>query len=151
MEKYFCSYELSLALKGLGFDEPCFAYYSINNIESKLFFDIDPDDGELTSLNQNQIYHNNLSEVGRISAPLKAHVFEWFIDKHGLHIHMCPEFYKDGINYCWQILWYLPKDKWTDSNVRGGTMFYGDNHEYPTKEEAENACIDKMIEIVKNK
>ena len=151
MEKEFITYTQSLALKELGFDEPCFAYYGINNIESKLFFDIDPEDGELTSLNQNQIYHNNLSEVGRISAPLKAHVFEWFIDKHGLHIHMCPEFYKDGINYCWQILWYLPKDKWTDSNVRGGTMFYGDNHEYPTKEEAENACIDKMIEIVKNK
>lgn len=152
MEKEFITYTQSLALKELGFDEPCFAYYSINNIEeSKLFFDIDPDDGELTSLNQNQFYHNNLSEVGRISAPLKQQAFEWFIDKHGLHIHMCPEFYKDGINYCWQILWYLPKDKWTDSNVHGGTMFYGDNHEYPTKEEAENACIDKMIEIVKNK
>ena len=82
MNEEFITYAQSLALKELGFDEECFAYYSINNIESKLFFDIDPDDGELTSLNQNQFYHNNLSEVGRISSPLKQQVFRFvFLSK----------------------------------------------------------------------
>jgi hypothetical protein len=144
MEKYFCSYERSLALKELGFDEPCLAFYDGKNTESFYFNNLRDASGDYIPFQK----HDRLKWFG---APLKSQAFKWFIDKHGLHIHMCPDFYKDGINYCWQILWYLPKDKWTDSNVHGGTMFYGDNHEYPTKEEAENACIDKMIEIVKNK
>lgn len=140
MENEFITYDLAVKLKALGFDEPCMGVYygDVEDIQFTL------------NVRETQYYAQKGYKNG-VLAPLYQQAFRWFIDKHGLHIHMCPEFYKDGINYCWQILWYLPKDKWTDSNVHGGTMFYGDNHEYPTKEEAENACIDKMIEIVKNK
>jgi hypothetical protein len=134
MEKEFVTYDQALALKELGFNEPCFAYYSINNIENKLFYDIDSDDGELTALNQNQFYHNNLSEVGRISSPLKQQVFRWFREKHKIQ-SLIQEYMLntymytivDGIN--------------DDISVVG----------YETYEEAENACIGKLIEIVKNK
>ncbi len=139
MEKEFVNYNQALALKELGFDEPCFGFHS--KIYGLMM---------VKTSGSSSLY----KDAGECLAPTYSQAFRWFREKHGLHIHMCPEFYKDGINYCWQILWYLPKDKWTVgkySNVHGGTMLYGDNHEYPTKEEAENACIDKLIEIVKNK
>jgi hypothetical protein len=135
MEKEFVTYEQSLALKELGFDEPCFAYYGFNNVEDKLFFDIDPDDGELTSLNQNQFYHNNLSEVGRISAPLKQQVFRWFREKYNWTIKV-NQVTKNNWSYT---LDNFPKDR----------TYYGEV--YKTYEEAESGCIDKLIEIVKKK
>lgn len=78
------------------------------------------------------------------------HAFKWFREKHGLYNSTHPEFYMDGINFNWQIRWYLPKDKWTIHRVSGGTYMYGDNHEYPTQEDADLGAIRKMIEIVKD-
>ena len=139
-DKEFVTYVQSLALKELGFDEPCFAYYGLNNVEDKIFFDIDPDDGELTSLNQNQFYHNNLSEVGRISAPLKQQVFRWFREKHGMQ--GCIEFVEPeyGGDYGYK-LYYKPGHLYIDHWNKG----------FKSYEEAESSCIDKLIELIKEK
>jgi hypothetical protein len=59
LEKDLVPNEESLALKELGFDEPCFMYYS--------------DNGEL--------YKSNLYGI---SAPTFSQAFRWFRDKHGL-------------------------------------------------------------------
>jgi hypothetical protein len=59
MEKEFVSYEQALALKELGFDEPCFMYYT--------------DKGEL--------YKSNLYGI---SAPLYQQAFRWFREEHNL-------------------------------------------------------------------
>ena len=139
MTSEFVTYEQALALKELGFDEPCFAYYSINNIENKLFYDIDPDDGELTALNQNQFYHNNLSEVGRISSPLKQQVFRWFRENHKFDGWATPCYTSDGKFYSFII------ESGKESEIDGSY------DKVKTYEEAENACIDKLIEIVKKK
>ena len=129
-KKDFVPYEQALALKELGFDEPCFGWYS----KDGTFYE-----GKMTI------------HQGLLSAPLYQQAFRWFREKHGLHHTIIPEFYKDGINFNWQILWYLPKDKWTEHVISKGTMWYGDNGEYPSQEEAESACLNKLIEIVKNK
>jgi len=133
MKEEFVTYDQALALKELGFDEPCFAYYGLNNVEDKIFFDIDPDDGELTSLNQNQFYHNNLSEVGRISAPLKQQVFRWFREIHNLSGIPTDESYE---------IWKL---------TEGVRECIVEVYPLETYEESESACIDKLIEIVKKK
>jgi len=140
MEKEFIDYTEALALKELGFDEPCFAYYGLNNVEDKLFFDIDPDDGELTSLNQNQFYHNNLSEVGRISAPTKSQVFRWFREKHNL-------FGCIDLHVSTPIHWYIR----IDDIIKNDYVYHSEDNDlkFKTHEEAESACIDKLIEIVK--
>ena len=132
MDKEFAPYKPSLALKELGFDEPCLGYYIElrNPVEGLLKIGLDND---------------------YLQAPLYQQAFRWFSEKHGLHHTIMPEFYKDGINFNWQILWYLPKDKWTEHVISGGTMWYGDNGEYPSQEEAESACLNKLIEIVKSK
>ena len=134
MKNLFCTHNQSLALKELGFDEPCFAFYAIPNVGNKLFFDIDPDDGELTSLNQNQIYHNNLSEVGRISAPLKSQVFEWFREKYGYWSYI-----KEATKGTCRFNIEKFDEKFFNSGLFG------------SYDEAESACIDKLIEIVKKK
>jgi hypothetical protein len=59
LEKDLVPNEESLALKELGFDEPCFMYYS--------------DNGEL--------YKSNLYGI---SAPTYSQAFRWFREKHNL-------------------------------------------------------------------
>ncbi len=142
MNKEFISYEQAVSLKELGFAEPCFAYYGLNNIEDKLFFDIDPDDGELTSLNQNQFYHNNLSEVGRISAPIKQQAFNWIRNTKKMQFFIEPcsqhKIYHFSIS-CSPSSWeYCTID--LDKPNSGGFNSYT---------EAEKEMLNKLIDIAK--
>ena len=155
MEKEFVPYTEALELKQLGFDEPCFGYYV---------------DGELRGINlgmeelggvepyyQRFGFHtlsnhdiDNLNKIV-VTAPTYSQAFRWFREKFGFYYTIWPEFYKNGINFNWQIRWYLPKDKWTKYVISDGTMQYGDNGEYPSQEDAQLACLNKLIEIVKTK
>ena len=145
MNKEFVTYDQALALKELGFDEKSLAYW----------FNETPLNPEGQCLVYYQKPYDNTKITNGVIreyswAPLYQQVFRWFREKHGLYIHFVPEFYMTGINFNWQILWYLPKEKWTEYVVSNGTMLFGDNGEYPTQEDAENACLDKLIEIIKN-
>jgi len=133
MNKEFVPEEQALALKELGFDEPCFGYYNIDpQLKNPAFNMVKP-----------------FEHIWCLPAPLYQQAFRWFREKHGLYYYILPEFYKNGINFNWQILWYLPKEEWTNYRIYNGTMLYGDNGEYPTQEEADIACLKKLIEIVK--
>jgi hypothetical protein len=136
MNKEFIPYEQALELKELGFNEPCLSYYLAGGIRFKEYKD---------SQNKNSAFYNNTV----CSIPLYSQAFRWFREKYGLYHTVWPEFYQDGINFNWQILWYLPKDEWTKYVISDGTMEYGDNGEYPTQEEAELACLIKLIELIK--
>jgi hypothetical protein len=109
MNKEFVPHEPSLALKELGFDEPCFGYYNYNGTH---FFDYKPktDDKNLTK------------------APLYQQAFRWFREKYGYYypIHRTT-------NNTNQVLYSIGP-------------YAGD---YFTYEEAELACLKKLIEIVK--
>lgn len=64
MEKEFIPYEQALALKELGFDEPCFAYYEA---------------GFLT--------FGRLNDIGKkryLQAPTFSQAFRWFREKYNL-------------------------------------------------------------------
>jgi hypothetical protein len=68
-----------------------------------------------------------------VSAPLKQQVFRWFRE-NGYMIDICPNF-EDGLYYfgiCYKHKFLFETD-----------------YEYSIYEEAENACIDKLIEIAK--
>jgi hypothetical protein len=135
MKTEFIPYEQALELKELGFDEPCFMAYLGEELYSKC----------------DHVYHLQAKDVlNPLKAPLYQQAFRWFRKEYGLYHTIWPEFYKDGINFNWQILWYLPKDEWTKHVISDGTGQYGDNGEYPSQEEAELACLIKLIEIVKN-
>lgn len=64
MEKEFIPYEQALALKELGFDEPCFGSFKNDVLESTY---------------ANIHYCNNM---GRTLAPLYQQAFRWFREKY---------------------------------------------------------------------
>jgi len=66
MEKEFVPYEQALALKELGFDEPCIKYYWTDGMLTKTYG---------SPFNYNKI--NNL-----ISAPLYQQAFRWFRENY---------------------------------------------------------------------
>jgi hypothetical protein len=124
MKNEFVTYEQSLALKELGFDELCLAYY---------------DDVEL------QTPHLSVGRVVKTLsdmqggyyklAPLSQQVFRWFREKYGLFGWI--EGNEGKRIYMYRI--ESPIDSDDQLNC----------FPFKTYEEAENACIDKLISIVK--
>jgi len=55
MNKEFAPYEPSLALKELGFDEPCFGYYNYNGTH---FFDYKPKTDDNGVINDKSVFTN---------------------------------------------------------------------------------------------
>ena len=90
-----------------------------------------------------------------MTAAERAEKIHW-LDTQNLNIWIVPEYYKDGINWNWQILWYRPKELWGDigpgkrGDLFDGTMQYGDCGEYPDRASAEEAAI-KMAEDILSK
>ena len=118
MEKEFVPYEQALALKELGFDEPCFAYFDRED-NQVLKFDV--------------CYENK-----NLSAPTFSQAFRWFKEKYGLISYVHPlALLQDTKKWCYEITNF--ESSWDEDS---------DLH---TPEEAELACLIKLIEIVKNK
>ena len=121
MEKEFIPYELALKLKQLGFDEPCLKAYDKNS----MLYHSHKTDKLFTVLN------SNLST--QCSAPLYQQAFRWFREKYDLHYQLIP-FFSDKESHA--VDYYLALAQ----------------HRPPiqvkTFEEAELACIEKLIEIV---
>lgn len=147
-EQYCLPFNLASQLKEIGYDEPCmFGFDSFKKLRSKVS---STNEGAKISWDK----HDN-----HMKAPTRDEVFKWFRDVHGLYVRNQPEFYTTGINFNWQILWYLPKEEWKydEENrpflIETGTFMYGDNAEFPTQEAADLGMIEKMIGIVivKNK
>lgn len=111
MNKEFVGYTQALALKELGFDEPCFGYYD--------------EGGNL---------YTEMVEV--LKAPLYQQAFRWFREKHDLEHEILYDLGNDLTNKVYLYSIYV-----TDNR----------SEEYKTYEEAESACLDKLIEIVKKR
>ena len=135
MEKEFVPYKQALALKELGFDEPCAACYgSYTHKTSELFLNINNPVNietlvrEKTGFNRPTFY---------VKSPTFSQVFRWFREKHNLESHR--------------------KKDWTDGILQGYESIiecldgYIDVGTFKTYEEAEFECLKKLIEIVTNK
>ena len=119
MEKEFVSYEQAVALKELGFDEMCLAWH--NSI--RLFID------------NYDNYNSKMPFEYCCSLPLKQQVFRWFREKYKLE----PEIVSDMFGYVVSI---VDRNKPVKIQLSPKNLFQ-------TYEEAENACIDKLIELSK--
>jgi hypothetical protein len=91
MENEFVPYYEALALKELGFDEPCFTYYyELNsNLRTRLGVDI----------NNAWTYSGN-TNFGFTLAPLYQQVFRWFRETY--NVHMYPQKFTDNT---WYVSW----------------------------------------------
>ena len=142
MDKEFVPYEQALALKELGFDEPCLAWFS----ETKELQIAPETYKKWTGKPCNNSNIINIFNVDCITAPTFSQAFRWFRDKYNLDIDISRND-QEMIDYVEREGGkYLPKYSYGYSNgtfIRIGTcMKY---------EEAELACLIKLIEIVKEK
>lgn len=126
MEKEFVPYELAVKLKALGFDEPCIGYY----YNGKICFD-----SPGVSLP---------GPSGEQPLPLYQQAFRWFREKHKLQHHIWSG-KLNHIFYGYDIL-NIEEQEFVVNNSDIG----GGDCDYDTYEEAEQACLKKLIEIVKN-
>jgi hypothetical protein len=113
MEKEFIPYEQALALKELGFEEPCLAYYDYYSKGVPLNI-YESDDG-----------------CGQ-PAPLYQQAFRWFRNNHCFYNQIHKGYGWEGII----------------RNSVNGDIEWNDGT-YNSPEEAELACLIKLIEIVK--
>lgn len=131
IEKEFIPYEQALALKELGFNEPCFAVYFGNG--SNELFTINPSTSkELTK---------KMVELGHIPCPTFSQAFRFFREKYNIYAsYGITNDYKEEENgFC-------------ISNFIDGKMNYlYTNWEVGTYEQAELECLRKLIEICKSK
>jgi hypothetical protein len=124
MKKEFIPYEQALALKELGFDEPCLMYFSD---KSK----------ELLSLSERDIsFVQGTSNSTFTKAPLFQQAFRWFREKYDLHINKHGNSNYTSFNMVEPKIEVISFVRYTDT----------ENH----YEEAELECLKKLIEIVKN-
>ena len=124
LDKDFIPHKEALALKELGFDEPCFRFQ--NNISHIV--------EEKGWLNWNEVEQF-------VSLPTFSQAFRWFREKYNMPSKIEATFEHETPNqyhYFYQIV--------TDDFVTGdGVMLNW------TYEEAELACLRKLIEITKQK
>jgi len=132
MENEFVSYELALALKELGFDEPCFTYYY--NITGKLRtnISIDIDDVWISG---------SIKKIGITLAPTFSQAFRFFREKYDffgcIDLHVSTPLH-----------WYVRIDEISINDY----VYHSDDDSkyYVNYEDAELACLMKLIEIVEN-
>lgn len=126
MEKEFVPYEQALALKSLGFNEPCFGRYE-NKGKNRIWYEM-PNQGQDTI------------PVGDSLAPLYQQAFRWFRENYGLDSFV-KNLYKNTI----KVGYYFAIDKYKGVQFQTDFDIY-----YKTYKEAELDCLIKLIEIVSN-
>ena len=122
MNKEFVPYEQALALKELGFNEPCFGYYNTDPyLGSPAFNLVKPFDHEWC-----------------LPAPLYQQCFRWFREKYDIDVVI-------GVAYDKGKTFYLR----IETSPTSGYQYF--DSKFKTYEEAELACLIKLIELVKEK
>ena len=131
MEKEFIPYKQALALKELGFDKPCFAYYL--NKELNIFHSTSVND-RINSKTKD-IFSSDV-----IVIPLYQQAFRWFREKYKIECY---------VNSYWNENDSSKRTYYANYNY-GSDIFYTITKEFETHEEAELECLKKLIEIVKD-
>ena len=137
MKNEFLPYDRALKLKQLGFDEPCFGYhYTLNGKDWKF-----ADNHKYHEIDDQLVIGANFT----LLAPLFQQAFRWFRENYSLYsligIHPnTKEWYSSYQNLNWSGKETIDFIKTEDRRIR-----------FKTYEEAELACLDKLIEIVESK
>jgi hypothetical protein len=129
MNGEFLTYEEALALDKLGFNEPCFNY--------------------VDKYNRDYIYNfqSHLDEfieccgVDVIASPTYRQAFEWFRKDRGIFTSIVPTKYGRLDSFMGWI--YVPQNGTTNDIPVGNRVGF------VTPQEAESACLRKLIEIVR--
>jgi hypothetical protein len=134
MEKEFVSYDLALAMKEFGFDEPCVATFH-DNSGGEIEFTFGMFHHPKKNSEANTVSGTFIGKNG-CYAPLYQQAFRWFREEFGLWVEMSqPKTWLLSISDKKQNKIILLEDY--------------DNYVEPTSyEEAELACLKKLIQIL---
>lgn len=139
----FIPYEESIALKQLGFNEECLCsmYTDIpfnktaGNPIKTLRIGCGDKDTDAINISETQKFANSNYADYFIAVPLYQQAFKFFREKYEFYPHF---FSKENGSFVWCIRWYV-------TEVQQDTPYL----EARTYEEAELACLRKLIEIAK--
>jgi hypothetical protein len=124
MEKEFIPYELALRMKALDYNEECLAYYNLQlQIEFKSCYNKVP----------------IIMSGKKCGIPTFSQAFRWFREKYELHSFIDCKWKNLG----WEFQIVDLSKMETISSI--------DRYNHKTPEEAELACLDKLIEIIESK
>ena len=127
MNKEFVPYEVANELKQLGFDYQCIHHYKKN---------MEGGHSTIPTFEMNTPFgKNHNSFTSRVSAPTYSQAFRFFREKHGLY----PDIYRIGKKFNAGI---------EDMNIGSSKEMVVEGVDY---EEAELACLKKLIEIANGK
>ena len=133
MNKEFIPYTLALALKELGFDEECFAYY---NLKEEIIF---------------KSCHNRVPIImsgKKCGIPLYQQAFRWFSDSLNLYAEIYTTTIGGQVDFTFQI-----RDLYTEEYIYDNfsANVGGYSGTSTTERETEINAINKLIEIAKEK
>ena len=130
MENEFVTYPLALRMKALGFDERCLAMYK-NNIGVGVSL--------ITTIEDKEDIPS--ASIFYIKAPTWQSAFRWFREQKGLWVQFAYDNDDPDIE---GMYWYI-----TAAFQYGiGPLFFHDLASFKTYEEAQEACLIKLCEIV---
>jgi hypothetical protein len=156
MKNEFINYEQALALKELGFDEECIASYdNEGDFKDPFEYNSEETDGYVTNSSLKDPKNFNASSNLALlkdyldnpftAAPLYQQAFRWFREKHNLYSEINLDSYKEPYSLKVTIK-HLDNILYQQKCYSNGIGDI-DNKKY---EEAELACLDVLIKIVKN-
>ena len=124
MKKLFLNLKQSSELQKLGFNEPCFGRYDgKGDNKGKLWYEM-PNSGQDTI------------PVGDVLAPTFSQAMKWFDDNTELKGFVCPSIKEEHFDWLIRIDW--------EEEIEC-------EEAYSSRQEAESACLDKLIELAKTK
>ena len=153
MKKEFVTYEIALELKELGFDEPCLAFFEINNTHQpqnlRYFLK--------TAVNREYIENTKILKYiygeNSLLAPLYQQAFRWFREKYGLIGYIQTSYITNEVVNNKNIP-CTPRIEFTFgiTNAIGKSIFSSFKQgSFKTYEEAELEGLKKLIENFKQK
>jgi len=126
MNKEFVPYDIALAMKELGFDNvDCIAVYYGSFTKEERDNEFGDSDGFILNSRSTQYYAQKGFKKG-ILAPLYQQAFRWFRKEYNEH----KDIIRCGGRNNWKIGWYSKEN-------------------FNTYQEAQDTCLRKLIEIVK--
>ena len=130
MTKEFIPYQQGLQLKELGFDEPCWAWWHIEDCDIRFCY----------SDQRSPIINSRETEI--VGLPTYSQVFRWFREKdYYSEIRVGCTQIDGGIGYEWWV--------WKPNGIEEWSIqMPGEEWSYETYEEAEQACLEQLIQIV---
>lgn len=144
IENLFIPFKEAKQLKKLGFDMECFGHFENEEKILRISYESHPHIPEEHKDRPAMFIHDNRNSKNpqwMITAPTYQQVFQWFREEHNLtsHIHWTV-----GGKWDYTIEKSIPRDLLDMSPIRYRV-------DIETYEEAELACLRKLIEIIKKK